>query len=135
MLFGAFLYLWNLIVKKNKKFKTGLMTSFILLLLCSLRNNHKFWKAEKDERQHVNLLSLCSCISPLSSWYHTLFYVNIYITIIANIWHNLKIVVCILSVTLILCFPWCIVYFLPVFMVCFHDVLVVLLYQFQFYYI
>ena len=32
-LFCAFLYLWNLFVKnKNKKFKTGLMTSFILLL-------------------------------------------------------------------------------------------------------
>ena len=38
MLFGAlysfcaFLYLWNLIIKKKKKFKTDLITSFILLL-------------------------------------------------------------------------------------------------------
>ena len=30
--FYAFLYLWNLIVEKNKKFKTGLITSYILLL-------------------------------------------------------------------------------------------------------
>ena len=30
--FCAFLYLWNLIIKKDKKFKTDLITSFILLL-------------------------------------------------------------------------------------------------------
>ena len=36
--FCAFLYLWNLIVKKNKKFKTGLMTSFILLLKLAYYN-------------------------------------------------------------------------------------------------
>ena len=39
--FCAFSHLWNLFVKrKNKKFKTGLMTSFILLLLvCNFTQN------------------------------------------------------------------------------------------------
>ena len=39
--FCAFLHLWNLFVKrKNKKFKTGLMTSFIVLLLvCNFAQN------------------------------------------------------------------------------------------------
>ena len=33
MNYYSFLYLWNLIVKKKKKFKTDLITSFILLLI------------------------------------------------------------------------------------------------------
>ena len=32
VLFSASLYLWNVIIQKKEKFKTGLMTSFILLL-------------------------------------------------------------------------------------------------------
>ena len=44
MLFIAFLYLWNLIVKKNnEKFKTGLITSIIILLSVDL-NGHGFQK-------------------------------------------------------------------------------------------
>ena len=37
-LFCAFLCLWNLFVKKNKKLKTDLITSFILLLISNLFN-------------------------------------------------------------------------------------------------
>ena len=45
VLFGAFLYLRNLIVKKkkNKKFKTGLMTLFILLLQSNLVSFVNIW--------------------------------------------------------------------------------------------
>ena len=40
MLFSAFLYLWDLIVKKIKKFKTSLLTSFILLLQKTIYRIH-----------------------------------------------------------------------------------------------
>ena len=42
MPFSAFLYLWNLIVKKNKKFKTGLITLYVLLLITSYKGIEKY---------------------------------------------------------------------------------------------
>ena len=51
--FWAFLYLWNLIIKKNKKFKTDLLTSFILLL-CTINENHMMYGSWDMERSRPN---------------------------------------------------------------------------------
>ena len=43
--FYAFWCLWNLIVKKKKKFKTGLITSIIILLRCSAYHQEIYSRA------------------------------------------------------------------------------------------
>ena len=47
--FGAFWCVWNLLVKKNKEFKTALVTSFTLLLIILSKvvaGNWNYWEEQ-----------------------------------------------------------------------------------------
>ena len=82
--FVLFLYLWNLFVKKNKKFKVVLMTSFILLLqfLCHSYVNRMY------SYVFVNHLCVLLCHSYVTRIDYCVIRISIVFTSMSSVCHS-----------------------------------------------